>query len=161
MSSDRQQKVSLAATTARLPEALKTDRYRLARPVMKFAIVGVINNLIGYGTFVMLSLAGVPALGAMTISYALGMAISFSGNRKWTFGHRGKLSHALARFLAVNAVGYGLNFLILTLFVVTWHLPQIPVQLAAVGLVAVVTFLLMRFWAFRDKTPSLEDTVAR
>lgn len=126
------------------------DRARLRRSVMKFIVVGIINNVIGYGTFVILSLAGLPAIGAMTISYSLGMAISFAGNRRWTFGHQGRVTSALVRFLAVNAVGYGLNFAILTLLVVAWRFPQIPVQLLATGLVAVVTFLLMRKWAFRE-----------
>lgn len=125
---------------------------RLNSSLVKFAVVGVINNVIGYGTFVLLSLAGMQAIGAMTVSYSLGMIISFAGNRKWTFGHQGKVAPALMRFLGVNALAYSLNFVILTLFVVVWHFPQIPVQLFAVGLVAIVTFMLMRLWAFHDNS---------
>lgn len=137
------------------------DRTRLKHSMMKFAVVGAINNVIGYGTFVMLSVAGVQAIAAMTISYSLGMAISFAGNRKWTFDHQGKTAPALLRFLGVNAVGYSLNFAILTLFVVIWRLPQIPVQLFALGLVAVATFLLMRLWAFRGTSAGLEDVLPK
>ena len=51
--------------------------------------------------------------------------------------------------------------LILTLLVVGWSLPQIPVQLFALGLVAVVTFVFMRLWAFRGKSAELEDVVTK
>ncbi|MET1154659.1 GtrA family protein [Arthrobacter sp.] len=141
--------------------ALAIKKAGLKRSILKFAVVGVINNAIGYGTFVVLSLAGMPAIAAMTISYSLGMAVSFAGNRKWTFGHEGRMAPALLRFLAVNAVGYTINFTILKLFVEGSGFPQIPVQLVAVGLVAVVTFLLMRLWAFRETSANVEDTLTK
>lgn len=136
----------------------ETDKEPLRRSMGKFAVVGLVNNVIGYGAFVLLSVAGMHAITAMTISYALGMAISFVGNRKWTFGHQGKIAGALMRFLGVNAVGYGLNFAILTILVLGFQLPQIPVQLFALGFVAVVSFLLMRLWAFRNMTADTEGS---
>lgn len=150
---------SAAVDPVRGLEAGKGGLFR--RSIVKFAVVGVINNAIGYGTFVILSFAGVTALVAMTVSYLMGMGISFAGNRKWTFGHSGRWAPALWRFLAINVIGYGLNFGILTLFVVTWRFPQIPVQLFALVLVAGVTFLLMRLWAFRGPSVELEDVLKK
>ena len=121
----------------------------LKSSLLKFVAVGITNNLIGYLTFVVLSLGGMSALGAMSISYVLGMFISFAGNRKWTFSHDGGLGPALLRFIGVNVVCYGLNAGILVLFVNLLGLPQIPVQFFALGVVASCTFLLMRLWVFR------------
>ena len=116
----------------------------------RFVVIGVANNLVGYAVFVVLSLFGVSAIPAMSVSYAMGMVISFTGNRKWTFGHRGSVVRALTRFLIANAVGYGLNFGLLWIFVKSLGLPQIPVQFFATGGVALCTFLMMRLWVFRS-----------
>lgn len=118
-------------------------------PLLKFVAVGITNNLIGYLTFVALSLWGMSALGAVSISYLLGMFISFAGNRKWTFRHKGGTGPAVLRFIGANVVCYGLNVGILALFVTRLGLPQIPVQFFALGVVATCTFLLMRLWVFR------------
>lgn len=115
----------------------------------KFVVVGIVNNLIGYGAFVALSLLGVAAIPAMTLSYGIGMIVSFVGNRKWTFGHRGSLGPSLVKFAVANSVGYGVNFGLLWLFVGQLGLSQIPVQFFATGCVALCTFLMMRLWVFR------------
>jgi putative flippase GtrA len=123
---------------------------RLAQhKLAKFIVVGVANNLIGYGVFVALSLLGIAAIPAMTLAYGMGMIISFVGNRKWTFGHRGHFVPTLIRFAIANLVGYGVNFGLLWLFVSRCGLPQIPVQFFATGCVALCTFLMMRLWVFR------------
>lgn len=132
-----------------VPPATAAGAVPLRSSLPKFVAVGITNNLIGYLTFVVLSLGGMSAIGAMSISYVLGMFISFAGNRKWTFSHDGGLGSALLRFIGVNAVCYGLNVGILALFVNLLGLPQIPVQFFALGVVASCTFLLMRFWVFR------------
>ncbi|MEC5191558.1 MULTISPECIES: GtrA family protein [unclassified Arthrobacter] len=115
----------------------------------KFVVVGLINNLTGYGIFVLLSLLGSAAIPAMTVSYGIGMVISFVGNRSWTFSHRASFVPAVFRFLTANAVGYGVNLAILWIFVTQLGLAQIPVQLFATACVAVCTFLAMRLWVFR------------
>lgn len=132
-----------------VPPATPAGAVPLKSSLLKFAAVGITNNLIGYLTFVVLSLGGMSAIGAMSISYVLGMFISFAGNRKWTFSHDGGLGSALLRFIGVNVVCYGLNVGILALFVNLLGLPQIPVQFFALGVVASCTFLLMRLWVFR------------
>ena len=117
----------------------------------RFVVIGVVNNLVGYAAFVVLSLLGVAAIPAMSVSYVAGMVISFIGNRKWTFSHRGSILPALTRFLIANAVGYGINFALLWIFVKSFQLPQIPVQFFATGCVALCTFLMMRLWVFRSE----------
>lgn len=116
--------------------------------VLKFGVVGVVNNAIGYAIFVVLSLTGVGYVGAMTISYLVGMGISFLGNRAWTFGHSGPVWPTVVRFVAANVTGYGVNLLVLHFLVVAAGMAQIPAQLVATAFVAVCTFSLMRLWVF-------------
>lgn len=119
----------------------------LAR-AFRFVVVGLVNNAVGYGLFVVQSLAGVGHTEAMTVSYAVGMAVSFWGNRAWTFGHEGPLWPTILRFLGANAVGYTVNYGLLNGLVEGCGWPQIPAQLAATAVVAVCTFTLMRLWVF-------------
>lgn len=145
--------MTAAGTRAGVPFAKRLARNKLA----KFVVVGVLNNLTGYGAFVVLSLLGVSAIPAMTVSYGIGMVISFIGNRRWTFGHRGNLAPTLAKFAVANLVGYGVNFGLLRTFVGHFGLPQIPVQFFATGVVAVCTFLMMRLWVFRTNKGGLGE----
>ena len=135
--------------TATAPVAVPLTKRLAQHKLARFIVVGVANNLVGYGAFVALSLLGVPAIPAMTVSYSVGMVISFIGNRKWTFGHRGSLIPTLVRFAAANLVGYGVNLALLWIFVSELGFPQIPVQFFATGCVALCTFLMMRLWVFR------------
>jgi putative flippase GtrA len=120
--------------------------------ILRFGVVGVVNNAVGYGLFVALSLVGTGHVEAMTASYLVGVGISFWGNRSWTFGHRGATGPAISRFLVANAVGYGVNFVVLNALVAGVGVPQIPAQLAATALVAACTFTLMRAWVFRARS---------
>lgn len=140
-------------TPTAVPLARRLAQHKLA----KFIVVGVANNLVGYGAFVVMSLLGAAAIPAMTVAYVIGMVISFLGNRKWTFGHRGSLVPTLVRFAVGNLLGYGVNVALLWLFVSRLGLPQIPVQFFATGCVALCTFLMMRLWVFRaDRGDALE-----
>ena len=139
--------MSVTASQASASLSSRLVKHKLTR----FVVIGVANNLVGYATFVVLSLLGVSAIPAMSVSYGMGMVISFTGNRKWTFSHRGSVGRALGRFLIANAVGYGLNFGLLWIFVKSLGLPQIPVQFFATGCVALCTFLMMRLWVFRSE----------
>lgn len=147
--SDAAKKPNTRVGDPAVPASTPAGPVGLRGSLLKFVAVGITNNLIGYVTFVVLSLWGMSAIGAMSISYVLGMFISFAGNRKWTFGHNGRAGSALLRFIWVNVLCYGLNVGILALFVNRLGLPQIPVQFFALGIVATCTFLLMRLWVFR------------
>jgi putative flippase GtrA len=120
--------------------------------ILKFGLVGAANNAVGYGIFVVLSLVGTGHIPAMTVSYVVGMGISFWGNRSWTFSHRGAMWPTVVRFLGANAVGYAVNFAVLNVLVTVTGVPQIPAQLVATAVVAACTFTLMRAWVFRERT---------
>lgn len=128
----------------------------LAASTSKFAIVGIANNLIGYALFAVLTLLSVPAIPAMTVSYCLGMFISYFGNRTFTFKHTGQARTSVLKFLVVNAAGYSLNAVLLWYFVEHLGLPQLAVQAVAIGCVAVLTFTLMRLWVFKHETAAID-----
>jgi putative flippase GtrA len=121
--------------------------------VVRFGALGVANNLLAYGLFAVMTIAGVPAIAAASITYALGMIVSYVGNRSFTFAHAGSARRSVVRFLVVNAVGYGINVAILAIFVEHLDFDPLLVQLAAIVLVAGLIFVSMRFWVFADDEP--------
>ena len=120
-----------------------------AASALRFLIVGASNNAAMYGLFVLLSLLGVAAIPAATLTYALGMVISFALHRRWTFAHTGNPRSAVVRFLIANLGGYAVNVAILWVFVTQLRMPQLVVQLVAVVVVASLLFVVMRAWVFR------------
>ncbi|CAD6002674.1 GtrA family protein [Agreia sp. COWG] len=121
--------------------------------VVRFGALGVANNLLAYAIFAGLTLAGVASIAAATITYVLGMVVSYLGNRSFTFRHTGSARRSLVRFLIVNAVGYGINVAILAIFVEHLGFNALLVQFVAIVIVAGFIFVSMRFWVFSgDKT---------
>jgi putative flippase GtrA len=118
-------------------------------PVLRFGVIGGLNNLLSYGIFVALTLAGTPSIAAATITYATGMVISYLANRSFTFRHAGSARRSVLRFVVVNLAGYALNVAILALFVelIGWN--ALVVQLGAIVVVATGIYFGMRFWVFR------------
>ncbi|SMQ68501.1 Putative flippase GtrA (transmembrane translocase of bactoprenol-linked glucose) [Agreia sp. VKM Ac-1783] len=133
---------------------METDRRSLAKtlwhsPVLRFGAIGGLNNLLSYGIFVALTRAGMPSIGAATITYATGMVVSYLANRTFTFRHSGNTRRSVLQFIVVNIAGYALNVAILALFVelIGWN--ALVVQLGAIVIVATGIYLGMRFWVFR------------
>lgn len=125
---------------------------------VRFLVVGASNNAAMYGLFIVLSLLGVGAIPAATITYVLGMGVSFFFHRRWTFRHSGHPASAAVRFLVANVAGYLLNIALLWFFVHQLDLPQIPVQFGAIAVVAVLLFVLMRTWVFREAATDRSPT---
>jgi putative flippase GtrA len=118
-------------------------------PVLRFGMIGGLNNLLSYGIFVVLTLTGMPSISAATITYVTGMAVSYLANRSFTFRHSGSARHSVLRFIVVNIAGYAVNITILAVFVelIGWN--ALVVQLGAIVVVATGIYLGMRFWVFR------------
>ncbi len=59
------------------------------------------------------------------------------------------------RYFAVYGVGYVLNFFVLLVLVDYLHLPHEIVQGVMIFALAVLLFLLQRYWVFRPETRTL------
>lgn len=118
---------------------------------IKFGAVGVLNTVVGFGVILIcMTLFGMSDLVANALGYAVGLTVSFSANRQWTFGDHGPRGRSALRFLLVFAAAYVVN-LIALLFVRDGL--EIDSKLAqAAGAVAyTVTFFVgSRSFAFRD-----------
>lgn len=121
----------------------------MSRPILRYAVVGISSNSIGYAAYLALTWLGVPFKLAMSFLYALSICISFLGNRNWTFEHRGNVMGAAWRFGLAHAIGYLLNLGLLTVFVDKLGYPHECVQAAAIFVLGSFLFVFFKTFVFR------------
>ncbi|MBK7953474.1 MAG: GtrA family protein [Candidatus Accumulibacter sp.] len=95
-----------------------------------------------------------PPLLANVLGWLVAFLVSFSGHYRLTFRHQRKsLALACGRFFVVSATGFMINELSYAWLL---HVTDIPYDLLLAGIlvaIAVLTFVLSRFWAFRGSAP--------
>jgi putative flippase GtrA len=128
----------------------------------RFCTVGVVSNTLLYLTYLAVTALGMGHKLAMTLLYILGVLVTFTFNRRWSFAHDGLVAEALPRYILAYVGGYLLNLLLLWTAVDHFGLPHRVVQGVSILIVAVTMFLLHRLWVFkpargtvsRDNVPS-------
>lgn len=121
----------------------------LASSILRFAVTGVLNTLIGLGTIYALkwfwSVGDTPA---NMLGYLVGVIFSLVVNSRWTFQSRESLLVIAPRYLTVIVIAYLVN-----LACVQWCIrAQVNSYLAhAIGTVpyAIITYAGSRWWVFR------------
>ena len=116
---------------------------------LRFVVVGVISNSIGYALYLASTFVGVPPKLAMTVLYLIGALASYIGNRRLTFNSTDTIWSSGIRYVAAHSVGYAINFMILTVFSEQYGYPHQYVQIFAMGVVAVYLFVTLKFFVFR------------
>lgn len=124
------------------------------RQFFTYASIGVLTNVLGYATYLILTyLWDAPKL-TMTALYFVGASIGFLANRRFTFRHDGGIGVTGVRYLLAQVAGYLLN-LVLLLFVDWFDFPHQIVQAIAIFVVAIFLFVMLRVFVF---APSLSVT---
>jgi putative flippase GtrA len=116
----------------------------------RFGLVGVCQNGLNVGVFA-LALNVVPYLAAAAVAALAALVVSFVLNRYWTFGHTrtNRLAGHAARYALVFASSIGLGIAILSALVELVGLSPLSAQVAAILIVAPLSFLTQRAWVFR------------
>jgi putative flippase GtrA len=117
--------------------------------ILRFAAVGLSSNGLLYLAYLGLTAIGVSPRSAMTLAYGAGVLQTFAFNRRWTFRHRGAGRPALIRYAATYILGYFINLVGLIVLVGRLGFPHQIVQAGMIISLAVLTFLLQRYWVFR------------
>lgn len=121
----------------------------LLRQSFRFATVGLVNTAIGLAAIyaVMFFLRTGPAI-ANAVGYAIGLAVSFSLNRVWTFNSSRPVVHVLPKYLLVAGLSYLLN--LGSVIAATSHFSVNPylAQLLGVGIYTACVFFGCRWFVF-------------
>lgn len=121
---------------------------------LKFALVGVVNTLVGMGViFVAWYFLGWGDLAANLLGYAVGFCCSYGLNRLWTFADRSPVGRSLWRFALVCAAAYAANLVVL--FATRAAMGPASFMPHVLGSITytVAGYLGSRFFAFRKTSP--------
>ena len=119
-----------------------------AKRFSKYGLIGLVNNLVLYILFVLLVQVGVQPVLVSGICYILGVAFSYTLNRRWTFTSQSSHTHDLPRFLTAYAVG--LVSTVVTMTVLLFWLPPEIAQLLNIIITAIVIYTMLRLLNFGE-----------
>ncbi|MET0777247.1 MAG: GtrA family protein [Pseudomonas mandelii] len=119
--------------------------------LVRYGVIGLTTNLLGYFVYLLITYSGGTPKITMSVLYALGTAIGFISNRKWTFSHDGNWMSAGARYIFAHGLGYALNLSILIIMVDHFGYPHQWVQVFSIFAVAGFIFLMSKFFVFPKK----------
>ena len=123
----------------------------VVREINVFAVVGATSTAINYvGALAAQHLLGLGPLPAGVLGYAMAVGVSYFGNSLLTFRRPAIHAPQFARFAAISLVGLAIN---LGLVFVGTHTIGWPLWKALIPVVLIVpaaTFVMSKFWAFRE-----------
>jgi putative flippase GtrA len=119
--------------------------------IARFGIVGITSNTIGYALYLLFTWLGVPYLIATTVLYIIGTIMGYFGNKKFTFGDTQQIHKTIFWYVLAYLGGYIILYAMMYVFVERMHVFHAYVQLAAIGVVAVYLFFMMRFVVFKER----------
>lgn len=126
-----------------------TGRRRTLGELVRYGVVGVSVNVVGYLVYLAIARLGVPPTVAMSIVYFVAVCAGFLANRRITFDHRGHLGSAAIRYLWTQLGGYLIDLFLLVVFVDGLGYPHEIVQAVAVFVVAAYLFVMLKVFVFR------------
>ena len=119
--------------------------------LIRFALVGLVSNLLIYATYLLITALGTGHKTAMTVLYVTGVCMTFVFNRNWTFTHDGHVTKAFLGYVALYAVGYVANFGVLYALVDRLGYDHRWVQGTMIIVLAVFFFTAQKFLVFRSR----------
>ena len=114
--------------------------------LMRYGIVGVTTNAALYLVFIALLRLGLGPTVAAGLCYALGVALSYALNRRWTFASDASHGRDLPRFLLAYGTGLVSTMATITLLL-RWLRPELA-QVLNIGITALVIYASLRLVRF-------------
>lgn len=119
---------------------------------VKFGITGVMNTVVDFAVFMLLSYLGLNAYLAQTVSYSCGMLNSYIVNRSWTFkGSDRFFSRQMIRFIIANLLLLLCSVVLLWVFTEKMSFSKIVAKLFATAIIMAVGFIVNRVWVFKKR----------
>lgn len=119
--------------------------------VVRYGVVGVLNNLLGYLIYLLITLLWLDPKIAVTLMYPIGAVTAYFGHARYSFIYSGRTSHGIGRYAIAHLIGYGANIGMLHLFSDRLGYPHQLVQAVAIVAVAGILYLLFRYFVFPNR----------
>lgn len=130
------------------------------KEVIRYAIVGLTLNFLGYMIYLLVTSLGVSPLMTVTIFYPLSVLAGYFAHRRHTFRRtaQGLEGMVLIRYILVYVAGYLINAALLEVLYRQMGYPHQLVQILAVFMVAAFLFLAMKLFVFKKPNLSLASS---
>ncbi len=115
---------------------------------LKFAVVGVLNTIIGYGIYYLLLKLNLYYIFALLIAHILGAVNSYLWNKYWTFASKKKSFVELLRFISVYIVTFISNLALLAIFVEKLMIDKAIGGFLSLMIVTILSFFGHKLWTF-------------
>ena len=129
--------------------------------LLRYGLIGVGTNAAGYLVYLGVTHLGFAPKMTKTFFYFVGATVGFFGNKNLSFSFEGNSYRAALRYIIAHSLGYSVNLLLLTVFVDWYHYPHQWVQGIAILVVAVIIFVLFKFFVFPAPTKQAAGTGAQ
>lgn len=119
------------------------------RQFIRFLSVGMINTFVGHGIiFATMYLLQWPPELSNIVGYSVGLILSFTLSKTFTFRSNGALSAEAIRFLIVFAISYSANLIVLSFSVriLGWH--AVLSQITAAAFYVFCSYFLNKRFVF-------------
>jgi putative flippase GtrA len=118
--------------------------------MLRFCVVGLINTCAGLAIIYLLKwFFGIADVAANAGGYAVGMLVSFTLNRRWTFRHTGAPLYAAMYFVPIFGFAYSVNLGIVLGSIRELGIDGYVAQALGMPFYTAVFYLGSRYVAFR------------
>lgn len=127
--------------------------------LLRYLLVGVVNTLVGLSAiYLAMYYLGFGVMSANAFGYAIGIVVSFTLNKTWTFCNSDHVLSSFIRYLLVLAIAYAGN--LATVLFANLHFNLNPYMAQALGVIPYTTvgYLGSRYFAFRSQRVTAIET---
>jgi putative flippase GtrA len=119
--------------------------------LIRYGVVGVLNNLLGYLIYLLLTWLWLDPKMAVTLMYPIGALSAYFGHARYSFAFSGSTWHGIIRYAIAHLIGYGANICLLYVFMDMLGFPHQMVQAFAIVAVGGILYLLFRYFVFPNR----------
>lgn len=119
----------------------------------KYLLVGVVNTIVGLGTIYFgMYFIGLDVVRSNLLGYTIGILVSFTLNKKWTFGSRDHVIYSFFRYLLVLVFAYVVNLKTVLFFNVNLGVNPYLAQAIGIFPYTLIGFLGSRYFVFKSQS---------
>ncbi|OYU37209.1 GtrA family protein [Novosphingobium sp. PASSN1] len=129
-------------------------------PIVRFAITGVGNSVVGFAVLLFALKLGFTDIAANLTGFAAGLTLGFVANRQWTFAVEGRVSLGeIVRYLTGFALAWSLNIAVVVAGIRAGYAGSPLIHLAGIATYSLAFFFISRSFVFapRPETSAPQD----
>jgi putative flippase GtrA len=140
----------MSSINNKIPKHIFHVEQKEAKQVVKFIAVGLLNTIVGYGSFFILSYYTYYLI-ALILSHFIGVTHSYLWNKYWTFGTQKNHIKEFIKFNVIYLIILIANVSLLGFLVEALTVNPRIGQLIALPLVTIISYFGHRYWSFNGK----------